>query len=654
MKLSVIIVNYNVKYFLEQCLYSAGLASRVFKESFGSDSVEIIVVDNASNDRSVELVAEKYPNVRLIENKTNVGFSKANNQGIKESAGDYILLLNPDTVVSEDTFVKVVEFMDSHPEAGGLGVKMIDGTGRFLPESKRGFPSPEAAFYKLFGLSSLFPKSKRFSKYRLGYLDKDEINQVDVLSGAFMLLRKKTLDVSGLLDEDFFMYGEDIDLSYRIIKAGFKNYYFPETKIIHYKGESTKKGSLNYVYMFYNAMIIFAKKHFTSKNAGMYTYIIKSAIWLRAVVSIFKRLFDILFLPISDAVLFYIGFLILTPRWEAYRFNDVYYYPPEYLNFAVPSYILVWIGMISLSKGYHKPVYSGNLFKGILIGTFFILVIYSLLNEEYRYSRALLLLGSVWACLSSWFYRLMLRLLKLKRYSFKRSKNKKIAVFSASEYHRSVREIILNSGPYERKGFDFEFHPAVYDEKELYKLIDENSYDEVIFNYNDYTPGVIISLISKLTNTPPEFKTYIPKSNSIVGSSSIHSSGDIYVSDISKITKPSNIRIKRTGDIFLSLLFLIFFPIFVLPVDNKSGFLRNIFKVLAGKYSWVGYIETDNDEYQKRLPRIKKGILHPVLYSAEDEKDIFKVNAFYAGNYNLTDDIYVIYKSFYDIGNKKF
>ena len=243
MKLSVIIVNYNVKYFLEQCLLSAlKAAERV--------STEIFVVDNNSVDGSVEMVQQKFPSVKVIANTKNTGFSKANNQGIRESKGEYVLLLNPDTVVEEDTFEKVVSFMDQHSDAGGLGVKMLDGTGRFLPESKRGLPTYDVAFYKIFGLSKLFPRSKTFGKYHLGYLDENKTHEVDVLAGAFMLLRKSVLDKIGLLDEDYFMYGEDIDLSYRITKAGYKNYYFPETRIIHYKGESTKRTSVNYVLVF--------------------------------------------------------------------------------------------------------------------------------------------------------------------------------------------------------------------------------------------------------------------------------------------------------------------------------------------------------------------------------------------------------------------
>ncbi|MBI3236050.1 MAG: glycosyltransferase family 2 protein, partial [Bacteroidetes bacterium] len=225
MKLSIVIVNYNVQYFLEQCLSSVKKASSHLP-------CEIWVVDNHSVDGSVNMVRNKFPEVKLIANDVNLGFAKANNQAIRKATGEYILLLNPDTIVEEDTFVKVCDFMDKHSDAGGLGVRMIDGKGNFLPESKRGLPSPSAAFYKMFGLSKIFPKSKIFGRYHMGFLPEHETNAVDVLSGAFMLLRANILSITGLLDEDYFMYAEDVDLSYQITKAGYKNYYYPETTII--------------------------------------------------------------------------------------------------------------------------------------------------------------------------------------------------------------------------------------------------------------------------------------------------------------------------------------------------------------------------------------------------------------------------------------
>jgi GT2 family glycosyltransferase len=290
MKLSVIIVSYNVELYLQQCLLS------VFKSDF--TDFEVFVVDNNSQDNSCEMIKNKFSQVKLIENKCNPGFAIANNQAIKIAQGEYVLLLNPDTVLAEDTFDNVCRFMDEHEDAGNLGVKMIDGYGDFLPESKRGFPSPFTSFCKIFGISQLFPKSHFFGQYHLLYLDENKIHSVDILAGAFMLLRSKTLAVTGLLDEAFFMYGEDIDISYRVNLAGYRNYYVPE-KIIHYKGESTQKDSLKYVKIFYQSMQIFFKKHY-HKSSLFFSTAINFAIIFRATLSATKRIFNYIF-PIKKS-----------------------------------------------------------------------------------------------------------------------------------------------------------------------------------------------------------------------------------------------------------------------------------------------------------------------------------------------------------------
>ena len=225
-------------------------------------SSETIVVDNNSADGSCSMVRMNFPGVRLIRNSHNAGFSAACNQAIKVSSGRFVLLLNPDTIVEEDTFKKCLNFMKEHTDAGAVGVKMINGEGRFLPESKRSLPTPATAFFKMAGLSGLFPKSGLFNRYYLGHIDNSETTEADILSGAFMFIRREALDKTGLLDETYFMYGEDIDLSYRLINAGYKNYYYPAAKIIHYKGESTRKGDINYIVHFYRAMLIFIGSHF--------------------------------------------------------------------------------------------------------------------------------------------------------------------------------------------------------------------------------------------------------------------------------------------------------------------------------------------------------------------------------------------------------
>ena len=259
MKLSVVIVNYNVKEELTFCLSSV---QRALQDVEG----EVFVVDNHSADGSCDVVKTLFPWVTLIENAENLGFARANNIAIKKSCGEYVLLLNPDTVVEQDTFSKMLAFMDQHDDCGGLGVKMLDGKGQFLPESKRGIPTPWVAFYKLFGLQKLFPKSEKCNRYYLSNISQDSVAEVEILAGACMLLRKSVLDEVGMLDETYFLYGEDVDNSYRILQAGYKNYYFPETSIIHLKGASTKKLEVKSVREFYRSMEIFCERHFTEYN----------------------------------------------------------------------------------------------------------------------------------------------------------------------------------------------------------------------------------------------------------------------------------------------------------------------------------------------------------------------------------------------------
>ena len=276
MKLSVIIVNYKVKHYLEQCLRSVAEASRGI-------AVEVIVVDNASGDGSVEYLRERFPDVTIIASEENLGFARANNLAIRNSHGQYVLLLNPDTIVAEETFSDFITFMDSTPDAGGCGAYMLHTDGSFAPESRRGLPTPFVAFCKMSGLASLFPRSRTFGRYYMRYLNENEVNRIEIMSGAFMFLRRDALDKAGLLDEDFFMYGEDIDLSYRILKAGYNNYFLP-SRILHYKGESTVKSSYRYVHTFYRAMELFFNKHYAHYSI-LLSLPIKLAIWGRAMLA---------------------------------------------------------------------------------------------------------------------------------------------------------------------------------------------------------------------------------------------------------------------------------------------------------------------------------------------------------------------------------
>lgn len=288
MLLSVIIVNYNVKYFLEQCLCSVRKAVATDTHKTGRRNVEVLVVDNNSTDKSIEYLQGQFPFVEFISNTVNQGFSKANNQAVEKARGKYILFLNPDTIVPEDAFTKCIAFMEATPDAGALGVQMVDGTGEYLKESKRGFPSLWVSFCKMSGLTRWFPTSKVLARYYMGHLSNQQNHQVDILSGAFMMVKKAVLDKTGGFDEQFFMYGEDIDLSYRIQQAGFKNYYFADCTIIHFKGESTRKDS-KYVRQFYKAMVQFVQKHFHGELAWFYTGLLEAVIWLRAAITVVSR-----------------------------------------------------------------------------------------------------------------------------------------------------------------------------------------------------------------------------------------------------------------------------------------------------------------------------------------------------------------------------
>ena len=288
MELSVIIVSYNVRDYLKQCLISTLKASE-------NIDCEIFVIDNNSQDDSTGMVEKEFPGIILIKNEANKGFSAANNQAIKLAKGRFILLLNPDTVFEADTFRKCIGFMDKNYNAGALGVKMVNGNGEFLPESKRSLPTPKTTFFKAFGLSSLFPGSRIFNSYYVVGIGNSETVPAEVISGAFMFIRHEAINKTGLFDEDFFMYGEDIDLSYRLLQAGYINYYFPEIQIVHFKGKSTLNSNFTDIYHFYNAMRIFFRKRTVEGKFRGWQYVIIPGIYFREVLAILNRFLRITF-----------------------------------------------------------------------------------------------------------------------------------------------------------------------------------------------------------------------------------------------------------------------------------------------------------------------------------------------------------------------
>jgi GT2 family glycosyltransferase len=646
-QLSIIIVNYNVKHFVEQCLHS------VYKALKGIEA-EVFVVDNNSVDGSVALIKEKFPQVILMDNKVNAGFSKANNQAIRQSKGKYVLLLNPDTVVQEDTFAKTLAFMENTPGAGGLGVKMVDGKGNFLPESKRGLPTPEVAFYKIFGLSKLFQGSKRFGRYHLTYLDKNKTHEVDVLSGAFMLLRRETLDKCGLLDEDYFMYGEDIDLSYRIVLSGYKNYYYPDTCIIHYKGESTKKSSINYVFVFYRAMAIFARKHFSDGRARMFSFIINFAIYLRAGISISWRLIKQLFVPALDFTVIFLGLLAVKEFYE----KQVKFtggegaYAPHLVKWAFLAYSFIWVLSIFFSGGYDKPIKLVRIIRGVIIGMGLILIGYSLLPEAYRFSRALILLGSASTLLAVLFLRLIFHLVKVKGYVLWQSEHKRIAVVGSSDEYARVSGLLKETGAKTSfVGFvsiDENAAGQLGNISQLNEVIEIHQVQEIIFCSKDLSSQQIISHMLQLVSASVDFKIAPPESLSIIGSNSIDTAGDLYVIDFNSVSKPHNKRNKRVLDILSSLTLLAFLPVTLLVQKKPLPFIYNLFLVLFGAKTWVGY-EPGSDP---RLPRIKKAVLAPYAHlHIDDAETKNKINLSYSKDYRIEKDLKIILANFRQLGS---
>jgi len=648
LELSIVIVNYNVRYFLEQCLHAVANASK-------QAETEVFVVDNNSVDGSCEMVREKFPWVKLIENKHNAGFSRANNQALKIAKGKYCLLLNPDTVIEESTLRKCINFMDSNSDAGALGVKMIDGKGNFLPESKRALPTPSVAFYKIFGLSRLFPKSKIFGKYHLGYLDKNQVHSVEILSGAFMLLRNEALKKIGLLDEDFFMYGEDIDLSYRMIKGGYKNYYFPETTIIHYKGESTKKGSINYVIVFYKAMLIFAGKHFTVKNTKLLTILINLAIYFRAALAIMRRFVKKVYQPLIDFLIIFAGFWFLTPIWENFKFGEGGYYPMLFYQFAVPIYILIWLLSIYYSGGYEKPVKIWKVISGHFTGTFIILILYALLPEAYRFSRALILLGAFWGILTICLHRLLFFFVGFSDYELALNRKRRMIVVGLHDEANRVSKLLEKTQIVpDIIGF---VAPRTIDTQgylgnisQLSEIAKIHKIEEIVFCAKDITSREIISIMTEFTGSTVDYKIAPPESLSIIGSNSINTSGDLYLINFNSIAKGRNRRSKRLFDIGSSLGLLLTWPFLFLIFRGCRNNAGNALLVLLSVRTWVGYCKDANLD---GLPVLKKGIFDPLTgINIFDQDTKEKINMEYARDYKLFNDLSIWWRGIFNVKNQ--
>ena len=667
MRLSIVIVNYNVRAFLEQALLSV-------RNALHGIQGEVWVVDNHSVDDSVQMVQQKFPDVHLIANTHNPGFAVANNQAIRQSSGEYVLLLNPDTLVEEDTFHKCLAFMDAHPEAGALGVKLIDGSGKYLPESKRGFPSPWVAFCKTVGLSAVFPHSRLFNGYYLGHLGENDTNPVDVLAGCFMFIRRAALDKAGLLDEAFFMYGEDIDLSYRIIQAGYKNYYFPETKIIHYKGESTKKGSLNYVRTFYQAMIIFTRKHLSGRRAGLFIRMLQAAIWLRAGLTLAKNLVQKTWLPLLDAALIFGGLVFLKDFWANYYYKDPHYFKAPVLWFNFPLYTALWLLAVWLSGGYDQRYDLRRLLRGLALGTLLLAAVYGFLDLEYRPSRALLLLGAAWAALALTGLRAVLHFAEFRNFRIGRERVKNLVIVGSIEESQRVLGLLRQAGIHKNligitppppspekgetpaSGNRLADHTALSEAQHLPDsdiptlgggpggaslddIVRIFRVDEIIFCSRDMRAQDILAWMTRL-GPAVAYKIVPAESLSIIGSSSKNEPGELYTIDIRyNIAQPGQRRNKRVLDLGICLLLLCSLPLWLVFSKKRAVLLKNWPAVFAGKKTWVGYALNGQNG---TLPYLKPGVFTP-LAGLDDlrltEQTVARLNFLYAKDWNVWRDL---------------
>jgi GT2 family glycosyltransferase len=623
-ELSVVIVNYNVAYFLEQCLNSVLTASQGLR-------VQVFVVDNNSVDGSVAMVQQKFPTVCCIANTENVGFSKANNQAMLQSDARYILLLNPDTVVEEDTFSKCIQYMDAHPQAGGLGVRMIDGKGRFLPESKRGLPTPAVSFYKIFGLSRFFPKSKRFGRYHLGFLDEFETHEVDVLSGAFMFMRSETLQKVGLLDEAFFMYGEDIDLSYRIQLGGYTNVYFPATKIIHYKGESTKKGSINYVFVFYKAMVIFAKKHFSQRYARMFSIAIHLAIYFRASLSLLRRFVSAISLPAADATCSFFALSFLSEQW---KIHHIYF--PTWIQFGlIPIYIASWMLAAWFFGLYEKQPRVHQIWKSSALGTLCLLAAYALFPKDWQFSRLFVLLGSASFILVFYGVRMTKELLQNRRIDFGKLPKKRFGIVANSVEYQRISELLQHTYP------EIETHTGIWVSEayeagvgslgQLAEVSQVHRLNELIFSAKDLSSSQIIELMAQTSGLDIDYKIAQPDTHFLIGSNSIDRAGEFYSMHFNALQQPVNRRIKRLFDLSFALLSLFLFSPVFWRFKHPLQFYKNCVRVLFAQLTFVGISTGNSNQHAHR-----KSILRPFL---EKNQDQTQANILYTKEYRLVFEL---------------
>lgn len=637
MQLSIIIVSYNVSQFLQQCLRSVEKAIQPFTQG-----IEVFVIDNASTDDSVSMVQTHFPWVHCIINPHNLGFSKANNVALRLAKGRYVLLLNPDTLIGETSLLQCVNFMEqSQNKVGGLGVRIVDGTGRFLPESKRAFPTPFVAFCKAFGITNILPTSPVFGRYYLGHLDEKHSNEIEVLPGAFMFLQKAALDKVGLLDEDFFMYGEDIDLSHRLILGGYKNYYLADVTILHYKGESTNKNAFKYVLIFYKAMAIFAKKHFKGAYYAIFLLFIYIAIVVRGGIAAIGQMLRHLWLVLLDGFLFLTSLIITKNLWAVLYHQNIDYYNTVNIKYHLCIYTFIWLFAMYINGSYLYPKQTNRFLSGSLIGILLLIIIYALLPESMRFSRAILLLSSFLASCSS----ILLRFFIFHAHFFK-EKYKNIRTIIVGKVEECSQLYKFDTVTQIEKNYVGIINPDDIEIKNVQNIIETQNVKNLIFCTKSVKFDDIIECMNTFGNNV-QYECMADDGTFLISSHSKNKPSHIYTLKQQYILSDAYTRYnKRIFDVVLSCLCILFCGLFLLFFKKGRHFLKILVKILIGKMTWVGYTEPSKKELPPLLPAVTHlsvGLLDDIHLNKAIIDDL---NVDYAKNYSIMKDIKVLVRFF--------
>lgn len=638
MQMSVIIVNYNVKYFLEQCLLSLTNALKNIE-------AEIIVVDNASTDDSITYLAPKFPSVSWIDSTTNLGFSKANNLALAQAKGQYTLFLNPDTIVNKHAIQTCLHYLDQHPQVGAVGVKLIDGSGQFLPESKRGFPTPANAFYKFSGLAKIFPTILPFAGYYLGNINKEDTQPIDILPGAFMCCRTDIIKALNGFDEHFFMYGEDIDLCYRIKQRSYDIVYLGNAAIVHFKGESTQKNSLQYIQRFYGAMQLFVNKHYSTATRSWFNSIIKAAILFKAIFAGMSKLIKVIGLPIIDFLLC-LWVFEYTKDWWADQFRNGLAFENTYLNYVI-ILLAASFSIAGFFNGLYEPVEKP--FRYFLRATgaaLFIIAIYALLPEQVRFSRGVVVLSAAIIVLLTGFTRILFIILKW--INLLELHTKKTILVTGQKHLPQAEAFLQQSGLYAAivGKVIFPKNPSTEEISGLFKTAHFLHAERIIFNLSDIDSAIAIQCMQKEPKQM-QYHFFHHQSNTIIHSASKNITGAaITATGVLQLQYPYQQRMKRLVDVVTAVLFLILLPIHYILKKNSSSFILNCLQVLIGLKTWIGYYSQSKD-----LPKLKVGIIgctgvrieqinkHPAI-------QIQNLDFLYAKDYDWLTDVKIIFANY--------